>query len=256
MASYPVSAVKRAHDVLQVLVEEGTAGATSVAAALDIPKSTAHDHLRTLERIGYVLNEGGTYRLSTRFLDLGEIARNNDELFAQGREEAFRLSRRVDETGYVQLATEEHGRCAVLLAPRLQRESLEQQSTTYPRRPHLHSNAPGKAILATVDAESVERILANHGLPRWTDDTITDREVLFEELEHIREVGFAVDDSELLPGMTGVAAPIVTDETVHGAIAVYSASGRFPTDPAESAFVELVRESADEIEANLIFAQD
>lgn len=253
MPTYPVKAVKVSHDIVEVLADRGEAGVTEVATALDIPKSTAHDHLRTLERVGSVVNEGGTYRLSMQFLQWGEIARSNHDLFVQGREEALRLFETIDEKRHVQLVTEENGRCAVLLATRWHRDSPRARQT-YPTHVHLHMNAPGKAILAHMDREVVARILEEHGLPRRTPDTITDETELFAELERIRDDGYALDDGELIAGMTGIGVPIVTETTVHGAIAVYSASEEFETDPRSSRVVEMVRESADEIRANLIFA--
>jgi DNA-binding IclR family transcriptional regulator len=257
MTTYPVKAVKVSHDIIEVLADQGEAGVSEVATVLGIPKSTTHDHLRTLERIGSVVNEGGTYRLSLQFRHMGEIARNNHDLFAPGRDEALRLFETIGEKKHVQLVTEENGRCAVLLATRWQRKNLPPQATqTYPTHIHLHTNAPGKAILAHMDDETLERILEEHELPRRTPNTITDETELFTELEQIREQGYAIDKRELITGMTGVGAPIVTDTAVHGAIAVYSASEEFETDLHGSRFVDLVRESAEEIRANLIFAQD
>ena len=257
MTTYPIKAVKISHDVVEILADRGEVGVTEVATVLDVPKSTAHDHLRTLERTGYVVNEDGTYRLSLQFLHMGEIARNNHDVFIRGRNEALGLSETVGETKDVQLVTEENGRCAVLLATRWQRETLPPQATpTYPTHAHLHTNAPGKAVLASMDHEAVERVLEKHGLPRRTPATLTDETDLFAELERIHEDGYAIDDGELITGMAGVAAPIVTDAGVHGAIAVYSASEGFETDLRHSRFTDMVRESADEIRANLIFAQD
>ncbi|SEP27777.1 transcriptional regulator, IclR family [Halogranum amylolyticum] len=254
MTSYPVSAVKRTVDVVEILLERERAGATTVADALEIPKSTAHDHLRTLERVGYVINESGSYRLSTRFLHVGESVRNSHELFVHGRDETLALAEAVGDTKYVQLVTEEHGKCASLFAPRTRGAQAAPGATSYPRRPHLHTNAPGKAILAHEDTETVERVLEEHGLPRWTAATITDEDDLRTELRAIRDVGYAVDDGEVLTGMSGVAAPVVTDDTVHGAVAVYGTSGEFGTECRESRVVNLVREAADEIQANVLFA--
>ncbi|EMA45112.1 IclR family transcriptional regulator [Halococcus saccharolyticus] len=256
MTSYPVAAVKLSHDVIELLVDRGKAGVTEVATALDVPKSTAHDHLRTLEQVGDVVNEDGAYRLSMQFLHVGEIARNHHDLFVQGREETLGLFETIDERHHVQLVTVEHGRCALLLASRWQRETLSQQATTYPRHAHLHTNAPGKAIFAHLDEEKVKHVLAEHGLPPRTPATITDETDLATELARVREDGYAVDDGELIAGMTGIAAPIVTDTEVHGSIAVYSTTDQFTTDPRNSELVDTVRESADEIRANLIFARE
>jgi DNA-binding IclR family transcriptional regulator len=255
MSVFPIESVKTSHDVVELLADQGKIGVTEVATALDVPKSTAHDHLRTLEQTGYVVNVDGAYRLSLQFLYFGEVARNDHDLFIHGRGEAFDLSKAVGETNSVQLVTEENGRCAVLVTTRWQQANLPPQAArTYPTHVHLHTNAPGKAILASMNPATVERVLENHGLPGRTPDTITDAGELRSEMEQIREEEYAVDEGELITGMTGVAAPIVTDD-IHGAIAVYGATEGFGTDPRDSRFVDAVRESADEVEANLIFAR-
>ncbi len=257
MTNYPIAAVKVSHDVLMVLADRGDVGVTEVATALSLPKSTAHDHLRTLERVGSVVNENGRYRLSMQFLHFGKTARNNNELFVRGRDEALGLSAAVGDSKYVQLVTEENGRCAVVLATRWQRESLPPQATdVYPTHVPLHTNAPGKAILASMDSETAERVLVEQGLERRTPATITDEDELLSELERIRENGYATDAGELIAGMTGIAAPIVTDADVHGAIAVYSATGEFESDRHDPPIADVVRDAADEIQANLIFARD
>lgn len=256
MTTYPVKAVKVSHDIVETLVERGSAGVTEVARDLDLPKSTAHDHLRTLERIGYVVNDGGTYRLGTRFLHLGETARNDHELFVNGTEEAYAL---YDDTGgkHVQLVVEENRRCAVLLSTGRRRGDPPAQAPgPYPGRFHLHTNAPGKAILAQAGDETIDDLVSETGLPARTSATITDETRLWAELEAVREEGYAVDDGELISGMTGVAAPIVADGTLHGAIAVYAPSGEFDGPPDRTGLAETVQQSARAIEAKFIFTPE
>lgn len=256
MSTYPVKSVKVSYDVVETLVERGAAGVTEVAEAVGIPKSTAHDHLRTLEAVGYVVNESGEYRPSTKFLHVGVTSRNDHELYVNGREEARALHERADEK-YVQLVVEENGRCAVLWATGWQGGAHAGRGPgAYPSHVHLHTNAPGKAILAHMEEEVVEEVLAEDGLSSRTAATITDAERLLAELETVRERGFAVDEGELISGMTGLAAPIVTADDPRGAIAVYGPSGTFADDPASSDLPEAVRQSARTVEANLIFTSE
>lgn len=252
MTSYPVKSLKVSHDVVEVLVDRGSAGVTEVARALAHPKSTVHDHLRTLEKLGYVVNEGGRYRLGGRLYHLGETARRNHELFVHGQEEALALDDRV-KGKHVQLVTEENGLCVILLATRWRKSSI-QPSHTYPTNLQLHTNAPGKAILAREDPEVVEGLLDDGELRERTPDTITDRETLLSELETAREDGYAVDDGELLQGMRGIAVPVVTDDAVHGAVSVYGPAAEFDAGPGSGDPRELLRETARTIEANIIFS--
>lgn len=250
MASYPVSAVKISHDIVETLVERETAGVTELADALDLPKSTAHDHLRTLQQLGYLVNEDGAYRLSTKFLHLGKTARDTHELYVHGREETLGLFDRLEDR-YVQLVAEEHGRCAVLMATGWQDRRPAQGGRHYPTHVPLHTNAPGKAILAEMDCEAVDEIIAEYGLPQRTPDTIDNADALAEELERTRTRGFAVDRGELIAGMCGLAVSVATDRGVHGAVATYSTTEEFPENPTD--LVAELEGTTEAIEANFIF---
>jgi len=256
---YPVEAVKTVHDVIGTLLERGAAGPTEVAEAIDAPKSTAHDYLRTLEQVGYVVNNAGNYRLSTMLFHVGKAARDSHELFVHGRAEALGLFESTDDM-HVQLATEENDRCAVLLATRWRHGSTATDgahttatSDTPSTHLHLHTNAPGKAILAYWPSDRVESLVAEAGLPARTGHTVSDRDRLVEELKRVRDDGYARDEGELIAGMHGIAVPITTERTVHGAIGVYSTAERFPDHPEDTSLVAKVRDAARTVEANLIF---
>lgn len=72
----------------------------------------------------------------------------------------------------------------------------------------LHTTGIGKAILATYDDETVERMLNRAGMVRLTDATITSVEAFKRELEDVRRRGTARDRGENVPGIACIAAPI------------------------------------------------
>jgi DNA-binding IclR family transcriptional regulator len=249
---YPVGALKVAHDVIELLVDRGPTGVTAVAEALDLPKSTAYDHLRTLDAVGYAVNEDGVYRASTKLFHAGRRARDDHELYVHGRDEALALDRNTAEGRHVQLVVAEHGQGALLFATRWRRERRTGQPVrAYPMRVGLHTNAPGKAILAEHPDDRVATLL-DGGLGASTDRTVTDPAALRAELERVRDQGYATDDEELIRGMRGVAAPIVTDRGVRGAVAVYGSADRMPAAP-DADLADPVRGAARTIEANIIF---
>lgn len=71
----------------------------------------------------------------------------------------------------------------------------------------LHAASSAKAILAFQDPVLVRRLLP-YPLPRLTDKTIVDSEVLFEQLEAIRHGAVAVCWGEDYEGFGGLAYPI------------------------------------------------
>jgi len=71
----------------------------------------------------------------------------------------------------------------------------------------LYAGSAGKAILAFVPSEVLERIL-QRPLERMTDNTITDPEKLLQELCSIRSRGYATSRSERFTDVLGLAAPV------------------------------------------------
>ena len=249
----PITSVKRSYQLVDEVRERGRAGVTELSAALDLPKSTVHNHLRTLERLGYLGKEGGKYRLGAAVLGLGRAARETRDLYVHGRAAARSLS----EQGGVhsQLVVEENGMGAILLATRRDADvGSGSVGRRYPTHVHLHTNAPGKAILAELPADRVDAILERHGLPARTGRTVTDPEELREEIDLVRRRGYAVDWGELIEGMVGVASPVVTGDTVHGAIAAYGPAQEIQSRITDADLPSLVSQQAETVRADIVFA--
>ncbi|HSH56624.1 MAG TPA: IclR family transcriptional regulator C-terminal domain-containing protein, partial [Halomonas sp.] len=109
----------------------------------------------------------------------------------------------------------------------------------------------GKALMAWLPEEELERIINERGLPRVTENTLHTPESLREGLAEIRQLGFACDREEHAIGLHCVAA-CIHDE--HGTpLAALSVSGPAARIP-EARLLELgalVRDTAAEITARL-----
>jgi IclR family acetate operon transcriptional repressor len=82
----------------------------------------------------------------------------------------------------------------------------------------MHASGVGKALLAQMDEDRLDRILTAQRFERFTKYTLTDLGHLRENLIEVREVGYSVDDEETNLGMRCIAAPVfdVSDEAVAG----------------------------------------
>lgn len=244
----PVRAAKTTFEIINTLRELEGAGVSTVAEHLDMPTSTIHDHLQTLEREEYLIRKDGKYYVGARFLGIGEQARSRQDVYTVAQDEIDDLA---EETGeHTNLMIEEHGRGIFLYKAR--GPDAVQLDTHAGMRVPLQTTALGKSILANRPREEVEAIIDRHGLPPVTENTVTDREELFDELETVQERGYAHDDEERVKGMRCVATPI-TDESGR-AIAAISVSGprsRMRGDRFEQELPELIERSANVIEVNL-----
>jgi DNA-binding IclR family transcriptional regulator len=80
--------------------------------------------------------------------------------------------------------------------------------TSLGARLYAHCSALGKVLLAYSEENEVRRIIKTAGLPRFTQNTITDEDELLQNLARIRKQGYAYDLEEILPDLCCVGAPI------------------------------------------------
>lgn len=243
----PVQAVQTSCEILTHLLEHGGAGVTELAEELGCSKATIHGHLSTLHRNELVTKDGDKYQLSLRFVDFGEQAKSSVQVYEIARQETEQLAA---ETGEVaQFMVEEHGRGVYLHKAEGEKSIL---TASYPgERKRLHCTALGKAILAHLPPERVDTIIDRHGLPKMTENTITHRATLLDELEAIRDRGIAVDDEEILQGLRCIATPLHgNDGELFGAISVSGPTSRMKGDRFEEELPELLHGTANVVQIN------
>jgi len=237
--------------VLDAVQEHDEIGASELAADLDISKSTAYIHLRTLEENGFLVQQGEEYRLAFKFTVLGEYVRNQSPLYRYGKPEVDDLAEETNQ--YTHIVTEENG-FGINLYQVKGDTSIEgeYQTEKIQRRDHLHYTASGKAILAYLPRKRVEAILDEHGLPAQTKNTITDAETLFAELEEVRERGYAYNDAEEIDGFRAVGAPVRdADGDVLGSLSVSGPTSVMQGDRFHQELPQRVTQSANVIEVNI-----
>lgn len=242
-----VRATKTSLQILEALKELDGARATDVASHLGIPVSTTHNHLQTLLTQGYVIREDETYRLSLRFLHLGEYARSAHDVYEIAKPIIDDLAEETAEVA--NLLVPEDGRGIYLY--KAKGDNAVHHDTRPGKYVELHCTALGKSILASLPREEVHDIIDTHGLSAHTEHTITDRDELFEELDQITERGYAENQGERNERLWCVASPLMDDDEVIGAISVSGPKTRMKGQRFEEEVPELILEAANVIEINL-----
>jgi IclR family acetate operon transcriptional repressor len=109
----------------------------------------------------------------------------------------------------------------------------------------LHCTGIGKALLSGLDDGQVFDLLAVP-LERRTENTVTDPVVLSEQLDVIRQRGYAIDEIENEEGVRCVAAPI-RDHTgaVVAGLSVSAPAYRFSTDDVHRLAPDVLRVTAE-----------
>jgi IclR family acetate operon transcriptional repressor len=208
---YRVKSVDRAVTVLEALGEAGGDGLTvsDVGKALGVSKSTAFALLATLLDRGFVADSGEG---ASRRYRLGmALARLGDRVVAQTgvRDVAMPVLRELtDATGLTsRLAVLEDGLAVVI--GRVDAPGAVRFTSQLGQRELPHSSGVGKALLATLPEDRVREIVTATGMPRRTDKTLTDLDVLLRDLAGTRDRGYAVDDEEDAEGVFCVGSAVM-----------------------------------------------
>jgi len=246
-----VKSITRSLKILESLQTRGGATVSELTEELEIPQSTIYNHLRTLEDQGYLVKNNSSYSLGLRFLELGEFSRNQYKLYRVGKDEIAKLGQKTGEL--VNMTVEENGEAVCLSSE--QGERAANLETPSGRRDKMHCSARGKAILAYLPEERRDEIIATHGLPRKTENTITDKETLYNELEEIRERGYAFDIQEYHSGIQCVAAPIFDpNDKITGSISVSGPTSRMKGERLREELPTILIDIANMIEVNLAYS--
>jgi DNA-binding IclR family transcriptional regulator len=240
--------------IIELLLERGELTLSEVAKEFDIAKSTAHRHLTTLDEIGYLTTDSeNKFQISLRFLEIGSRVRNQRDIYKHSKEKIKDLASDTGER--VQLSVEDHGKSVLIYGKSGDRAI--QTDVYLGRRVHLHTNAGGKAILAFLPEDQVSEIIAEHGLPRQTGNTITNKDRLFDELMTVREKGIAFNDEERISGLRAIGAPITDEEnTVLGSISISGPTERMRDERYKEDFPKMLSETTNEIELNIQFEKN
>src|SRR4051812_17527020 len=199
-----VQSVDRALTILEVLARVGEAGVTEIAGELDVHKSTAFRLVTTLEahRLVEQTSERGRYRLGVGVLRLAGATTARLDLVQEARPVCRQLAADTGETVNIAVLSES----SALYLDQIAGSSALQPHNWVGQHIPLHATSNGKVLLSGLDDKKVGEVLGT--LSRYTPLTITKRAKLREELEEVRERGYAVAVDELEEGLTAVAAPV------------------------------------------------
>ena len=228
--------------LLEALSRHGTpVNLKQLAAETRLHPSTAHRILavmvenRLVDRI-----EPGTYRLGIRLLELGNLVKSRINVRQEALTHMHRLHEELGET--VNLSVR-HDDEVVYIERTADSNSMMRVVQIIGARAPLHITAVGKLFLAEDGPDKCADYARRTGLPRFTENTLTDADVFLKEIEKIRRQGFAFDNEEAEKGVSCIGAGIFNDD---GRI-VAGLSVSAPSDRLNRAWAPQVRQTAETI---------
>jgi len=216
-----VSTVDKALRIVELLENTGEMGITAIGKSLHLAPSTAHRLVASLANHDFIAQDPASrkYRLGMGVFRIGSsvaarfgvrsAALRNMEILAERSRETVNLGVLVrNDLFYVE---------------KIQNNDPIRVDLQVGHAVPPHCTAMGKAILAWLPADALDMLFRTASLEKRTPRSIGNRAALKKELAVIRRRGYSLDDSELVEGISCIAAPILSSTGV--ALAAISVAG-------------------------------
>lgn len=236
-----ISMITKSFEVLELL-SKNPYGLTlqEIVTQLQYPKSSLYKIVSNLQELGYLGREmdSSRYFLSRKLLTLGVTAFNSSNIIERSKEYMKLLRDEVGESVMIGTLIDDEVVLLEQITGSLDFVFTLKQGMKF----NLYSTAPGKVILAFLDKTKQNEIVDNLQLEAINEYTITDKTLLKQELEIIRQQGYAADINETVEGVHCIAAPI-WDETKNAIACVWTSgpAGRLPKKSIETIAQQIIQ---------------
>lgn len=223
---------------------------TDLTKRLKMTQSNISRLLGTMAVYGYVEKDENTgyYSLGPTIITMSSIALNSIELRKQALPELFAMEQNYGVGANLAILKNN----SMYYLAHVDSRSSPRMYTMVGYSNPLHCTAIGKVLLAFLPEEQAREIIKETGLPAYTQNTVTDEEELFGQLEEIRRTGYSKEWAEHALGSACIAAPI--RDRSGRVVAGLSASGKFAQHSLmekEDEVSQLVIEAANKISNKL-----
>ena len=208
MKKYGAPSVKKAFAILSAISSSKDGlGVSELAKKLKMAKSTVHGMTSALEELGAVMRDPLTkkYKLGFTLLEIGRSAYSQIDLKTSARPVTEDLMEKTRTSVFLGILNWDHVTILDIVEARQDLNITAPVGSTIP----LFAGAVGKVFLASMAEEQAAKIIKSKSLPRFTENSIVDTALYFQELRQVREKGYAVDDEEYILGVRAVASPLI-----------------------------------------------
>ncbi len=190
-------------DVLDAFFDETELGLSELARRIGVAKSTLHRTCGVLTQRGLLeRTPRGGYRLGVRLYEFGHLVTTRSALRTNALPLLVELRNTIGET--IQLGVPVGA--DVLYVERVEGlRALRFTSEAFLRSP-VHRSSAGKALAAFLPALAANRLQA--GLPRFTGRTLVVPKMFIDELERVRQRGYAISIDENEIGLSSIGVPV------------------------------------------------
>ena len=203
---YAVSALIKANEILELLLQRGEASFTEIHTTLGHPKSSTYKTISTLESLGYIreIGDSAKYTLGLRLIELGSRAAGQIDLTTEARPLVKELSNSTERTVHLGILDGSE----VIYLHKENVHGAISIDTWAGKRIGVHSTAMGKVLLAWKKPKEIDAILKKVDMVKLTPNTKVTPDDVKASLEDVKQRGWATDDEENWKMVRCVAAPV------------------------------------------------
>ncbi|MET3698766.1 IclR family transcriptional regulator [Bacillus oleivorans] len=186
----------------------------------------------------------GAYKLGYRFIEFANIVRMDHSLSTIALPYMKALTQDLGETTILSVISDLSAVC-VETVPSLQPIKVSsEQGKIVP----IYAGASSKAILAFQSEALIDQLFSRKLVKKFTEKTLATKEELIENLDDIREKGYAISDSEIDVGVFSYGFPIRdSKQTVFASLTVSGPTDRM-LQKSETEIIEKCQQAVREIE--------
>ncbi|MPZ62722.1 MAG: helix-turn-helix domain-containing protein [Propionibacteriales bacterium] len=199
---------------------------TEISQRTGLSRSTSRRFLLTLLDLGYARSDGRLFSLTPGILELGFSYLSSLNLPEICQPHLRDLSATANESTSLSVLD---GTDIVYVARVHTRRIMTVRINVGTRFP-AYATSMGRVLLSALESSEVEQILDRTRLEAFTTRTLRSRRALLEELERVREQGWALIDQELEEGLRSVAAPVRHHGRTVAAVNISTSSLRHPVE--------------------------
>jgi DNA-binding IclR family transcriptional regulator len=201
-----VTSVQKCFRIIEELSKHKGIGVSDLAALVGMDRSTVFRFLATLKDLGYVSDEKTQYRTTYRIFELGMRWANSIEVKKFAVSYMYELSKSHNETVNLGMLVDD----SVIFIEKVEPNAALRTDLVVGFRFPLYCTSLGKAILANLPKDMIDRLTADMEFKSFCPNTIIDKTKLLMHLQEIRKKGYSVDNQEFDPHIVCVAAPVFT----------------------------------------------
>ena len=237
----PLRTVQVLHDL--AVSGQGVALAT-LAARLQLPKTSLFRLLRSLEQGGYVTSSNGVHQVGPQAIKLGVALLRNREFPNCARPAMEWLAAECNET--VILGTFDDSGMQIVYTEVIEPNNPLRFSIKSGLTKPLYSSAMGQTLVAYMPAERRSRYLQDVAFVRLASNTIASTAALKRKIKEIRADGVSVSVDGMFDGVYSIAAPVVNAAgQVFAGLSISAPSTRGPQQ--QQKFIGLLKKAGEEI---------